>query len=439
MRKILGKLLLCFSLLSTSQNLYAQDISQRSFTVNELFEMVKTNHPTLKVYRSEIDIATQNVEIAKNNLLPELTAGLQGFYLGDVTILDKDFSKVTTAKMPHFGNTFSFQASQLIWKGNTVRNSIKIRTLQEELADLSYQNNEQNIKLLVLGYYLDLSKLYNQANVYRENIGLAEKRLDNITKFYNQGMVTRNDVIRGELQLSNLKLELQVVNNNQQIINKQLTVALGLDENVKIIPAKALLNQGVIVGQLQQYKEMAKNHPAIQLIQRSVDIYDVSAKITKAEMLPSLAAFAGNNLQRPLTSSSPAIDMFSNSYNAGLSLNFNIDALFKSPKKLQLNKIEKQKAIDQATETSLSIGIAVNSAYIKYNEAVTQNKTLEVNADLTSENYRIMESKYNNQLAILLDLLDASNAKLDAELQLANSEISIVFSYYKLLREVGNL
>jgi len=439
MRKILGKLLLCSSLLSTSQNLYAQDISQRSFTVNELFEMVKTNHPTLKVYRSEIDIATQNVEIAKNNLLPELTAGLQGFYLGDVTILDKDFSKVTTAKMPHFGNTFSFQASQLIWKGNTVRNSIKIRTLQEELADLSYQNNEQNIKLLVLGYYLDLSKLYNQANVYRENIGLAEKRLDNITKFYNQGMVTRNDVIRGELQLSNLKLELQVVNNNQQIINKQLTVALGLDENVKIIPAKALLNQGVIVGQLQQYKEMAKNHPAIQLTQRSVDIYDVSAKITKAEMLPSLAAFAGNNLQRPLTSSSPAIDMFSNSYNAGLSLNFNIDALFKSPKKLQLNKIEKQKAIDQATETSLSIGIAVNSAYIKYNEAVTQNKTLEVNADLTSENYRIMESKYNNQLAILLDLLDASNAKLDAELQLANSEISIVFSYYKLLREVGNL
>jgi outer membrane protein len=439
MTKFLGKLLLCFSLLSTLQFFNAQNISERSFTVNELFEMVKANHPTLKVYRSDIDIARQNVEIAKNNLLPELTAGLQGFYLGDVTILDKDFSKVTTAKMPHFGNTFSLQASQLIWKGNTVRNGIKIRTLQEELSELSYENNEQSIKLLVLGYYLDLSKLYNQENVYHQNIDLAKKRLDNIKKFYNQGMVTRNDVIRGELQLSNLQLALQVVNNNQQIINKQLTVALGLDENIKIIPENSVLDHTAAVGQLQEYKEMAQNHPAIRLTERSVDIYDVSSKITKAEMLPSLAAFAGNNLQRPLTSSSPAMDMFSNSYNAGLSLNFNIDALFKSPKKLQLNKMEKQKAINQANDTSLSIGIAVNSAYIKYNEAVTQNKTLEVNADLTNENYRIMESKYNNQLAILLDLLDASNAKLDAELQLANSEINIVFSYYKLLREAGNL
>ncbi len=439
MTKFLGKLLLCFSLLSTLHFFNAQTVSEKSFTVDELFEMVKVNHPTLKVYRSDINIARQNVEIAKNNLLPELTAGVQGFYLGDVTILDKNLSRVTTVKMPHFGNTFSLQASQLIWKGNTVRNGIKIRTLQEELAELSYQTNEQSIKLLVLGYYLDLSKLYNQENVYHKNIELAEKRLDNIKKFYKQGMVTRNDVIRGELQLSNLQLALQVVNNNQQIINKQLTVALGLDESVRIIPENSVLNHTAAVGTLQEYREMAKNHPSVLLTERSVDIYDVSAKITRAEMLPSLAAFAGNNLQRPLTSSSPATDMFSNSYNAGLSLDFNIDALFKSPKKLQLNKIEKQKAIDQANDTSLSVGIAVNSAYIKYNEAVTQNKTLEVNADLTSENYRIMESKYNNQLAILLDLLDASNAKLDAELQLANSEINIVFSYYKLLREAGNL
>nr|DAN63402.1 MAG TPA: hypothetical protein [Caudoviricetes sp.] len=50
-----------------------------------------------------------------------------------------------------------------------------------------------------------------------------------------------------------------------------------------------------------------------------------------------------------------------------------------------------------------------------------------------------MESKYNHQLAILLDLIDASNAKLDAELQFANSEITMVNAYYKLLKETGTL
>ncbi len=85
------------------------------------------------------------------------------------------------------------------------------------------------------------------------------------------------------------------------------------------------------------------------------------------------------------------------------------------------------------------VGIGINTAYVKYNEAITQNKTIEKNRELADENYRIMESKYNNQLAILLDMIDASNAKLDAELQHTNSEINIVFAYYKLLKESGKL
>ena len=102
-------------------------------------------------------------------------------------------------------------------------------------------------------------------------------------------------------------------------------------------------------------------------------------------------------------------------------------------------KFEKDKAIAQANEARQMIDISVNAAYIKYNEALTQNNTLGTNKNLADENYRIMNSKYNNQLAILLDLIDASNQKLDSELQFVNSEINIVYAYYKLLKESGKL
>ena len=231
-------------------------------------------------------------------------------------------------------------------------------------------------------------------------------------------MVTRNDVIRGELQLSNLKLALQVVQNNQSILNKQLTVALGLDEGVKIIPDESIVTESLEISPLASYYGDLVNHPTIKQTEKVVDIYAVSEKISRSDMMPSLSAFAGNTLQRPITTSNPAMDMYTNGWSAGLSLNFNIDALFKAPKKIQLNRLEKEKAIRQSNEVSEMMKVAVNAAYIKYNEALTQNNTLKVNKDLAAENYRIMESKYNNQLAILLDLIDASNAKLDAELQL---------------------
>ena len=431
--------MLLLGLFVFSQTIYAQQGQERTITIKELFELTKENHPNLKVSKTDIAIAKQDVEVAKNAQLPTLNAALQGYYLGDAHIIDKDFSNSTRVDMPHFGNTFSIDASQLIWKGGMVKNGIKAQSLKEELTELNYQSNEQSIKLLVLGYYLDLYQLLNQKSVYQQNIQLAEQRLQNIKKFYNQGMVTRNDVIRGELQLSNLKLALQVVENNRQILNKQLTTALGLSENTQIVPDETILSNVPKALLMEDYRAFAQNHPTILMTKKAVDIYETSEKITRAEMMPSLSAFAGNQLARPITTSTPALDMYTNGWSAGLSLNFNIDALYKTPKKIKQVRFEKDKAIAQANEAEQMIDVAVNAAYIKYNEAVTQNNTLETNKELSDENYRIMNSKYNNQLAILLDLIDASNQKLDAELQFANSEISIVYAYYKLLKESGNL
>ena len=413
--------------------------NERKISVEELFTLTKENHPNLAVSKADITIAKQKVEVAKNAKLPSINTGVQAYYLGDVNIIDKDFSNSTRVEMPHFGNTFSVDASQLIWKGGLVQNSIKAQSLQEELTELNYQANEQTIKLLVLGYYLDLYKLINQKKVYQQNIQLAVQRLDNINKYYNQGMVTRNDVIRGELQLSNLNLALQVIENNRQILNKQLTTALGLADTTEILPDDTLLENMPNVTFLENYRQDVQNHPTVLMTQKAINIYEISEKITKAERLPSLSAFAGNRLARPITTSTPPLDMYTNGWSAGLSLNFNIDALYKTPKKIKQVKFEKDKAIAQANEARQMIDIAVNAAYIKYNEALTQNNTLGTNKNLADENYRIMNSKYNNQLAILLDLIDASNQKLDAELQFANSEINIIYAYYKLLKESGKL
>ena len=413
--------------------------TERKISVEELFALTKENHPNLAVSKADITIAKQKVEVAKNAQLPSINAGVQAYYLGDVNIIDKDFSNSKRVEMPHFGNTFSVDASQLIWKGGLVQNSIKAQSLQEELTELNYQANEQTIKLLVLGYYLDLYKLINQKKVYQQNIQLAVQRLDNINKYYNQGMVTRNDVIRGELQLSNLNLALQVIENNRQILNKQLTTALGLADTTEILPDDTLLENMPNVTFLENYRQDVQNHPTVLMTQKAVNIYEISEKITKAERLPSLSAFAGNRLARPITTSTPPLDMYTNGWSAGLSLNFNIDAFYKTPKKIKQVKFEKDKAIAQANEARQMIDISVNAAYIKYNEALTQNNTLGTNKNLADENYRIMNSKYNNQLAILLDLIDASNQKLDSELQFVNSEINIVYAYYKLLKESGKL
>ena len=429
-------LIICVSF---SGSLFAQKNLEKKITIAELFSLTLENNPSLSVSKANFKIAEQDVKVARNMQLPDLNISANALYIGDATILDKDFSNATKIDMPHFGNTFSLEATQLIWKGNIVRNTIQVKSLQEDLASLSHLSNEQNIKLLALGYYLDLYKLQNQADVYRQNIALAQQRIENINRFYEQGMVTRNDVIRGELQISNLNLTLQVIENNIQILNKQLTVAMGLPEETQIVADDSALREHPEIPLLEINQNDVQSHPSLLMARKSVEIYETSEKITKSERMPALVAFAGNSLQRPITTSSPVLDMYSNGWNVGLSLSYDIGSLYKTSKEIRLNKYEVERAEAQAYETEQMIGVAVNAAYIKYNETITQNKTLEKNRELADENYRIMESKYNNQLAILLDMIDASNAKLEAELQYTNSDINIIFAYYKLLKESGKL
>ena len=143
-------LIICVSF---SGALFAQKNLEKKITIAELFSLTLENNPTLSVSKANVKIAEQDVKVARNMQLPDLNISANALYIGDATILDKDFSNATKVDMPHFGNTYSLEATQLIWKGNIVRNTIQVKSLQEDLASLSYRSNEQNIKLLALGYY----------------------------------------------------------------------------------------------------------------------------------------------------------------------------------------------------------------------------------------------------------------------------------------------
>ena len=83
--------------------------------------------------------------------------------------------------------------------------------------------------------------------------------------------------------------------------------------------------------------------------------------------------------------------------------------------------------------------LAVQADYTKYMEAYDEVATLEKSVQLANENYRVIENRYRNGIVLVTDMLDASSQLLDAELQLANAHINVLFNYYKLKNTSGNL
>src|SRR4051812_37092636 len=363
-------------------NIQAQDTSYRVINVNDLFRLTIQNNQSLKVASAAVEVAAQGVEVARLQQMPTLSTSVSAGYLGNALIIDKDFSKTTTVPMPHFANSFGLQASQLIFKGNVVRNSIAAASLQEQLATLYLERNTQDMKLLVAGNYFDLYRLYNQRKVYEQNILLAERRLNNIQKMYEQGMVTRNDIIRSELQITNLRLAVVVLNNNINVINKQLTTVTGLPSTTYILPDTTLIANKPLAADLTIYQQDAlTNHPDIRVAEKTTELAEKYLDITKADRAPALSAFAGNNLARPITSGAP-LDKYSNGWQGGLTLSFDISSIYKTPKRIKQNQLQVEQYKEAEVLQQQNVSIAVNAAYVRHLEAITQTNTSDKNRQL---------------------------------------------------------
>lgn len=415
----------------------AQEV--KSMTADEVMTLALQNHQQLKLSEKNIYISKQQTEVAKLQKLPTITASTSQFYLGNALIIDKDFSNSTNVAMPHYGSSYGVQASQLIFKGGLVKKSIEMAGLREQLATLDLEKNQQDVKFLVLSNYLDVYKLKNQEQIFQNNKKLAQERLKNIQKFNQQGMVTRNEVIRGELAIKNLDQGLLTLSNNKKILNYNLDVALGLPQNTEINPTESLEGKELVKGTDYYIEQAYQNNPQVKSANTNIAVAEKNIEIINTDKMPTLSGFGGYNMQRPITTRTPVLDMYSNSWQAGISLSYNIDNLYKTKERLKVGELQKSQAQDALTLTRQNIDMTVNAAYVKYQESIDQAKLMDDAQKLAEENYKITEAKYLNQLAVQAEMIDAQNQKLQAELDFVTAEINVLYQYYNLLKSTGSL
>ncbi len=421
-------------------SLYAQDVVGRVVTIDEMFALADQNSKSLRPSLTAIDEAHEGVRVAKSGRLPDIEASLSFNYLGDGTIMERDFTQVTCAPMPHFGNNFALEVSQILYSGGAVPNGIKMAQLQEEIARLDWAKDRNKIRFLLTGYYFDLFKQRNILTVYEQNIEQTRQLLKDIRAKQNQGLALKNDITRYELLLSDLEFTVVQIKNSLSILNRNLLTNLGLDEGVRIVPDTTVLTRVLPLGDEAYWQnEAVENSPALKQLELAVQMNRHQDKIVKSDRLPKVALVAGNHFNGPITIEVPPIDKNFNYWYVGVGVKYNFSSLYKTNKAASRSKLTIRRSQERYADVSEQTELAVQAAYVRYIETYDQLNTRKKNVELAGQNYAVVENRYKNELSLITDMLDASNAKLSAEVQLANAQIDIAFNYYKLLYLTGTL
>ena len=411
--------LLVFLFVQTSGLIMAQNRQYRKLSIEEMFGLADKNSRSIRTCDMAVQEAGQAVKVAKNAQLPSLDVSLSASYLGDGWLADRNFSDGENAPMPHFGNNFALEASQVVYAGGAISHSIALAELQHQLAQLDKEKNKQDIRFLLVGNYLELYQLHNQAEVYKKNIEQTRRLLEDIKAKQQEGLA---------------------IKDIKKIINNQLVTTLGLPQETLIEADTGIIRELPFLSPESQWQTTANtSSPILKQAQLGIQQAEQQEKIAKAEQLPSVALFASEHLDGPITIEVPPIDKNFNYWYIGIGVKFNIASVYKSGKKVRLAKLSTQKSIENEQLLQDNIQTAVKAAHIRFAESFTTYDTRLKSLELADQNYEMIRYRYLNDLALITDMLDASNSKLNAELQVANARIDILYHYYQLKKAAGIL
>lgn len=394
-------------------------------TLTDVFTRIENENQTMSMLRTAQEVAEEGIKSAKNARYPEINAELNVSYIGDCFLTDRNFSNYTKAPSPHFGNGFTLEAQQVVYAGGAVNAAVKMAEHEGHMSEAVISKSRQGLRLMAAGEYLDLFRTDNSIKVYKENIALTTKLIEEINARREQGLALAADVTRYELRLEMLKLDLVRLQNTREIMNYRLVNSLGLPEGTVI---------SSILGDEEDLRDRSRQNwqaiaadasPEMKVSGIKADMALTKQKLVRSERLPKIAVVAYENFNGPITFEIPPIDKNLNLWYVGLGIRYNFSSLYKSGHKLKQAALKVRQAEQAKNVTEENLRNDVQKAYADYMQSYVELETSEKSLQLANENYERIHDRYMEQLVLVTDMLDAFNMKLDAELGVsaANAEI----------------
>jgi outer membrane protein TolC len=429
---------LCASLCTGA---YCAEPETVSLDISQVLELVEQNNKDVATARRNVDVSQQGIKVANAAKLPNIDASVSISYIGDATITDRDFSNVMRAATPHFGNSASVTVYQPVYAGGAINAGVDIAKTQTALSQTELDITRQNVGIRAVACYLELFKANNLLNVYDENIATTTRLLNEMRSRFNEGVVLKNDITRYELRLSTLNYDRLSISNRTSVLNHDLCLMLGLNDGTIIATNidNELASLPTIEGQRLWYERSISNSPTLKLLEKQTELNAQQRKLLKAEKLPHVGLVAADSFNGPVTFEIPPLNKNFNYWYFGVSVSYNVSSLFKTSKSMLKNTLELEQLQQRRAAVEDNLDSTIDNTYTQFTQAFKMLETEEKNVELATENYRIVENRYNNQLALLTDMLDASTAKLDAEVRLVNARVNILYYYYQLKYNSGTL
>jgi len=437
--------LLCILLLVLMNPGFAQPVKMLS--ADETVKLGLENNRQLKASEYQARAAGAAYRETRRQMLPSITG--QGQYLRlSSNIPDFEFSlppelfpsqsdQVFIA--PAILNRYDMRLiiQQPLFNGNRLRNTTQAAEHRSTAALQSLRANETEMAYRIREAYWGLYRARGMQQVIETALNQVQSQLDIIQKMRDRGMALESDVLavqarRSEVQLQQLDVEKAIKLNR---LNLNYLAGLPLETQIRQTDSVVVHPLTNDLGTLTSLA--LQKRPDLGALSSEVKATQAEVQTAQSRWFPQINLMGQYNYARPNAYIVPQEDVFTGTWEAGISVSMNLWSWGITHQRVQQAKYRARQRESQFNDFKESVRVEVRQQVLELERALKSVSVAQEGVREARSAFNVMQQRFRQGMALTAELLDAELTYRQAELRHVQALTDYAIARAALTRSIG--
>lgn len=416
-------------------------VFSKEITLQEAVGLALENSPLVR--SAQRDLRAQELELraARGALFPRIKLE-ETFTRTDIPayafmnrlnqerVAQQDFDPTRLNNPPAINNFETRLTLEVpIWLGGRLQSAQRMAEHEYRAVGLETGRRKEEVIRQVYHAYMDAVLAKEGVKVSRQAVEDAKEHLRLAERMHAVGMALLSDVLRARVYLSKAEENLEKAVRGYQVAKRGLEVAVGMplgEFEVQDHGTCPTVNP-------QPLRERVWNRRDIKALEERLKTLEEAYRFTLSDNLPQVYAFA----QYFLNSRDYPFGADGRGYLVGLGFSWSFDTGLATLRRAQANLERKASMQERLRLLKDSAVFEFERSYAEYENSMRMLTSAEERMGASQEVLRVMQVRYRNGLARMVDVLDAQTELDRARLEKAQAINACHRAYMDLLFNAG--
>ena len=317
---------------------------------------------------------------------------------------------------------------------------LKAAKSTKEFYLINAELTEEQIIEKVANAYFQVYQADQMRKNAQSNLVITNQTIKIIKGLYDAGLARKIDYDRVVVARNNVSSGVKQLENTVDLAENALKFMIGMPMAQEITLPEQTFDPALLPDRVANFSERTE----VKLVNKQIELLEWQKKATEAEYYPTVAlsanyGFLGQGDKMPWWNGKDNGVYWSDMASIGLNVRVPIFNGFATKSRVELNKIEIEKAQADLRETELGLDLQHKNAITELENNMTMIEMQQENVSLAESVLSNTRSNYQHGLATLNDILDAERDLTEAKNNLTKAKLDYKLAEIDLLKSQGKL